>query len=181
MTNNPITLHSSQHNIDAANSNVIEIVRWVKMTASTSDWSKFRILAFVVSPTVMAHFIGIARPGETEFNPLRFSLPASDTLEKLLLSLYQDQLSQDKSSPWNKLLLGYDDEKNKPYYATQWDNDWEWLNTIDPENETYLELDSNAESSIMTWEGLPKGHPRPWAASREKDKAHTQASQFIVN
>lgn len=84
-----------------------------------------------------------------------------ETLQKEFMDLRRIMIDQNGDFLWNKgcFTIGLEDFSIFEYKL---DADMEWLINRGPNNKAYKNIDQQTLVDIMSWEGLPEDHPRPW-------------------
>ncbi len=99
---------------------------------------------------------------------VRFGYEASSELDSIFIDLHEIMSNGAGIPQWNKARVTFLKDSNDCSMVHYMDPDFDWLEGLDPESHEYLQLDVNEELGILTWEGLPKWHPRPWSEHRQR-------------
>jgi len=155
-------LYSSGQEYRQYESIIDKLERWTVVTWPQIMWRKVRIDAFISKKHALCFKAFFLEPNKKTYTPFPLCLKDSETLETLLMYLYDRMLNIHNEPTWNKIRIVFDKKTKRRGFACQMDHDYEWLEALTPESDEYMALDLGTELKILSWEGLPKHHPRPW-------------------
>ena len=88
-------------------------------------------------------------------------LDTEDKLRRIILSVFWPVKKQYKS-PFNKVNFLLDRRTEKLNYQIRFDEDYEWLQSVKPNDPVYINTPQPIIQQIKSWAGLSPDYPRPW-------------------
>ena len=159
MINYPITQHIPENNQEGFQ---LTILTWLQENLEEYFLTRNILIEGLISTLGETYFTFVAAsPRSNQYRRITMEVEQTDSFSLLFKNLYFGDTSRRKY-PWNKFRFLNEQKKESPLFQRAYDQDWKWLSQISHNDPVYQALDSQTIKSIMSWEGLPANHARPW-------------------